>query len=562
LNVRHLLILALASLLVYTPGSTWGAPHATDEERIKAWGVDDESPMGPLAEISHIVMGPAPDRNLGYPLMHSFSVAAAYAPYLGGLLVTGKFTAPGGEYPYGFEDPVGALRNLTIIAHLVSVLFAMLTVLAAYSAGVFLWGERTGLLAGMFALASFPMFYYGRTGNVDAVQIGFMAMCLASFAYWLRDPRVLKGMLGIGVFGGFALATKEPIFAAFLPIAPAVVYLRWTSVRGEVPVRSWQFWRPAVYGVGALILAFGLGSGLFVDPERFFAHLRFAQERVAEAAAGEVAFSANYPNTVAGNLALAGNLLGYIVDSLTLPGCLLAAAGIVHSVRRAPRTALLALCSLTYLLVLATTARIGYLRYVMPAAFPLGLYAAHAVVSAWDSRHAPLRFGLAALAVVALGLGFLRGVDLTHAMLNDSRYTAGEWLSEQAGEGDRLEYHGPTQKLPPLAAGVGIRRSTPYLGGSVPHDRTSAKAAEIAAGWQERAPEFILAMPDYTSEAGEFHSHSLPPDAYAGLMDGAYGYGLAAEFQTPPLLPWVRTPGLDYWLVNPPIRIFVPGQAP
>lgn len=562
MNVRHLWILALAALLVYTPGSTWGAPQATDEERIKAWGVDDESPMGPLAEISHIVMGPAPDRNLGYPLMHSFIVAAAYAPYLGGLLATGKFTSPGGEYPYGFEDPVRALKTLTLIAHLVSVVFAMLTVLAAYSAGAFLWGERTGLLAGAFTLVSFPMFYYGRTGNVDAVQIGFMAMCLASFAYWLRDPKVLRGMLGIGVFGGFALATKEPIFAAFLPIAPAVVYLRWTAVRGEVPFMSWAFWRPPVYGVVALFLAFGLGSGLFVDPERFFAHLRFAQERVAEAAAGEVAFSANYPNTVAGNIALAGNLLSYIVDSLTLPGFLLGAAGIVHAIRRSPRSALLALCSLTYLLVLATTARIGYLRYVMPAAFPLGLYAAHAVVSAWESSRAPLRFGVAALGVVALGLGALRGIDLTHAMLNDSRYEAGAWLAERAASGDRLEYQGPTQKLPPLAAGVGIQRSTPYLGGSVPHDRSPAKAAEVAAGWQERAPDFIVAMPDYTSEEGEFHSHSLPPDAYDGLIRGEYGYRLAAEFQTPPLLPWVRTPGLDYWLVNPPIRIFVPAGAP
>ena len=71
----------------------------------------------PLAEIGNIVQ-PSPDRNLGYPLMYSFVVATADAPYLGYLLVTGQLRGLSATYPFGLADPVRALQVLTWIAHL------------------------------------------------------------------------------------------------------------------------------------------------------------------------------------------------------------------------------------------------------------------------------------------------------------------------------------------------------------------------------------------------------------------------------------------------------------
>jgi hypothetical protein len=58
------------------------------------------------------------------------------------------------------------------------------------------------------------------------------------------------------------------------------------------------------------------------------------------------------------------------------------------------------------------------------------------------------------------------------------------------------------------------------------------------------------------------HNITCPPEIYRGLLEGTLGYQLAAQFEPPPLLPWVRRPRLDYPSVNPPVRIFSRLAAP
>ncbi|MDZ4674383.1 MAG: hypothetical protein SGI84_08010, partial [Gemmatimonadota bacterium] len=79
---RTPLLLVVLALVLYLPGAWWGAPIATGPERIHGWAVDDETPLGPLAQVNNI-LHPQEVQNLGYPLLHSFLVVGAYAPYLG-----------------------------------------------------------------------------------------------------------------------------------------------------------------------------------------------------------------------------------------------------------------------------------------------------------------------------------------------------------------------------------------------------------------------------------------------------------------------------------------------
>ena len=109
---RAPLAFAVFALALYVPGFWWGIPHATAPDRTHAWGTDDETPLGPLAEIHNIIQ-PKPDRNLGYPLMHSFVVSASYAPYLGYLWATGGLANISGAYPFGLADPSGLFVTRT-----------------------------------------------------------------------------------------------------------------------------------------------------------------------------------------------------------------------------------------------------------------------------------------------------------------------------------------------------------------------------------------------------------------------------------------------------------------
>lgn len=541
----HLLVGA-AALLLYTPGFWWGVPHATHPDRAHSWGVDAPMPLGPLAEL-HNILQPKPDRNLGYPLMHSFVVAGAYTPYLGYLLLTGGLSRPTPSYPYGFADPVGSLGALTLIANFLSVLMAAGVAVAAYDAGRVLWDRRSGLLAAAFVMLSYPMFYYSRTGNVDMLALMFTVLALNVFARILAMGLTVSRAAWLGTLIGLALATKEPSFASFLALPFVIAFRERRRLR--------ELRRPAVWAAVAAFVAFGAGSGLFVDPGRFVAHLRFIAERSSAVAAGEVVFLQTAPFTWAGHLEVLRLIGNSLSDAMTLPGLALAAAGVAWCLWHEKSKAAFAWPALTYLAVLFLTVRTAQLRYVMPAVFTLAFFEARLLVSAWASCRLWLR-SVCAVGFLAGTIGLLRGVDLTYAMINDSRFHAGRWLTAQTHPGDRVETFGPIPGLPPLKSEVESAQAIPFQG-SLKRPRLDHTAVEeIIQGWKARRPHFIIVMPDYTSPKGAPFSGSCPPEIYRRLDDGSLNYRLSARFETPALIPWVRRPSLDYPTVNPPIRIF------
>lgn len=558
---RTPLLLGLIAFGLYMPGFWWGAPHATAPDRVQSWGVDDGTPLQPLADVHNIIQ-PKPDRNFGYPLMHSFVLTAAYSPYLGWLYVTGQFSpANAGAYPFGLADPVVALRTLTLIGRLVSVLMGVGIVIAAWDAARALWDERTAVVAALAVLSLFPMFYYSRVGNPDVPSLFYSAVALAAFARAMRDGFTARRGICLGAFVGFAVATKEPIAALFLAIPPILLILKWPELR-RAGWLAWSAWKPAVLAALAAFVAFGAGSGLFVDPKFYLRHLEFSRERVQTLASANIAHVRGYPHTLEGHAELAGVLWNYLADSMTLAGLLLALLGIAWVLRREPRLALFALPAFTYLAVLFWAARAGQLRYLLPAAFVLTFFAARAMTLAWASRQQALRWAVAAVAIFAIGLGLLRGVDLTHAMINDSRFAAAEWLAPRTGAGTKVDFFGESAELPPLSAQVQTTRAIAYRGAVYKPDLSPAAIRQILEGWRARQPDFIILVPDHSSPPGVPHNITCPPEIYRGLLDGALGYRLAAQFETPPLLPWVRRPRLDYPSVNPPVRIFSPVAAP
>jgi 4-amino-4-deoxy-L-arabinose transferase-like glycosyltransferase len=546
---------AIAAIALYLPAFWWGVPHATAPDRAQSWGVDDATPLGPLAEV-HGLFLPSPERNLGYPLLHPLVVASTYAPYLGYLFARGDFHHPSGTFPFGLRDPAAALRNLGLLAHLVAVLFGAGVAVAAYDAGCALWDRRTGFFSAAFAATAFPMFYYSRTGNVDVPVLFFTAATLAVFARCLAGEFTMQRALWLGLFGGCALGVKEPALASFLALP---FLLLWIQRRHSNSARDWTtliFWKAPLVSLASLLFAFGLGGGFFLDPNRFLAHVQFVRERLSADAGGTVVFVQTFPWTWDGNLALAQALCGRIVDSMTIVGALLALAGFVWVLRSESFKALFFLPAVTYIVVLSCSARVVQLRYLMPAVLTLAFFAARSVTLAMDSHRRWLAAVFTCLAFGALGLSLLRGADLTYSMLRDSRYAAGEWLAGHAAAGDRVEFFGPTQKLPPLARGVISERAIVYLGAIRKPNIGPEAVEEILDHWRKIQPKFILSIPDHSSPPGYLDSATCPPPVLDALVHGTAGYRLVVAFETPALLSWVGRPALDYPTVNPPIHIY------
>ncbi|MGH9861440.1 MAG: hypothetical protein ACRD5F_15595, partial [Candidatus Acidiferrales bacterium] len=394
------------------------------------------------------------------------------------------------------------------------------------------------------------------TGNPDVPMLFYSSVALAAFARSLAGGFTVRRAVWLGMFIGFATATKEPIAALFVTVPFVLMWLLWREGKAADGWFSWKLWKAPLAGAVAAFLAFGFGSGLFVDPNFFFAHVEFASGRMQDLATGNLAFSDSYPRTWQGHVALARLLFDYLADCLTLPGVVLALLGIVWVARREPRFVLLALLPAGYLAILFYSARAGQLRYVLPAALVMALFEARALALAWESPRRFLRLAGAGAALLVLGLASLRGLELTHAMLHDSRYAAAQWLATHAPPGTKVEFFGPSSNLPALAAGIETTRATPFFGAVYRYDTGPDAVSAVLAGWRSRQPDLIILLPDHSSSPGAPYNVTCPPEVYRGLLEGAYGYRLAAAFETPPLLPWVRRPALDYPSVNPPVRIF------
>jgi 4-amino-4-deoxy-L-arabinose transferase-like glycosyltransferase len=543
--------LALLALITYAPGLWWGAPHATTHERAQAWGVDDEAPLGALGQVHGILTG-STGQNLGYPLLSYFLIVGAQSPYLLYLKATGGLGAPSAEYPYGLSDPVRSLAVLTWIAHALSVLYGVGVVVAAYLAARDLWGERSARLTALLVMVSYPSFYYARTSNPDIGVLFFTAAALAVYARILACGVTPGRAAWLGVFIGAALATKEPSFASFVAL-PFVLPILHARQRREQGARPGEAWRVPVLCLAAAVLTFGVGSGLFLDPARYMAHLEFVRQRSQELAASGVSYAKAYPRTMAGHGRLVWDILGKIADAMTLPGALAALAGLVWTAVRQRRMLLFALPAATYLAILLG-ARSVQLRYVMPAVLVLAFFAAR-FFDLVIARGGSWARASTVVAAGVIGLGFLRGVDLTAAMIHDSRYAAGEWVRANLRSGDRVDYFGPTQKLPPLPAGVRSEHALPYAGGPARQALGEAQADSVRRRWRENAPAAVVVIPDYRASALPYGG-AMPPAIYEDLNEGSLGFGLDTLIQSPPLLPWVRRPPIDYPTVNPPIRIY------
>ncbi len=483
-----------------------------------------------------------PDRNYGYPWWHYFVTAAAQSPYLGACWLTGGLSAPSPDYPYGFAEPVAALRHLTLIGRGLSLLLAAAAVVGSYLFAAALFGRGAGLLAALLVLANPFTAYYARTGNLDVPAFGWTALGLAVFArIWTAGLDARRGV-ALGALAGLAMATKDQSVLVFAPVG-ALLLLPSLPAAGPRP-------RLLALALAASVGVYAVATALVVDPARHWVHVRALVSSPEEV----TVYGAYHPTLGAGALAVA--VLQRAAEVFGLPVLLAAAAGLARAARRRPRDLLLA--TPLALLVLGFLPAVGVApgRYFLPFTALVDAFAAHGVMGLRATRLAGAALPVAALLVLSRALP---AADLAVAQLRDTRGPAAAWLETALAPGDRVEYFGPPQKLPRLPAEVDSRR----VGGrSDWRGQQGHGPALLDYLRSDEAPSHVILVPDWTSAPGADHSGDCPPEVRSALADGSAGYREVARFDPPPGLPGpLGRPRLDHPDVAPPVRVFARAGA-
>jgi hypothetical protein len=539
---RTSLALAFITVALHLPLVTWGLPHATAPERVKTFATDEILPLEGLAEMRSTFVRAAADRNFGYPWWHYAVVSAAQAPYLGVLWLSGDLTAPDAEYPFGLRDPVRSLRILTILGRLVSVFMTAGIVIASFRFARALWGHSTGVVAGILTMVSYPLFYYGHTGNLDTPMFFWSACGLAVFATIIASGLTMRRAAWLGVLAALGMATKDQAAVLFVPTGAVLLFPQFNNTAsGKYPVR------PIVVLLGAGLLTYAAATALLIDPARHFSHVHailFEPTRVSDAAS----YFALSPRTWSGTVALLSDFGWGLVAMMSWPVLLAAAGGFILAVRSDRRHLLWLLPFVMTFLVLVRLPGLLVMRYLMPLTLFVDAFAAVLLV-----RSGALRQGVRGMLLVLLiGWRAATCTNLAYEQLRDTRYAAADWLRTNYQTGERLEYFGGVDKLPAMDAHVNARR----IMGREDYANESGRAEILLDYLAKDGPTYVVVIPDWTSQGAE-HGKDCPPEVFEALENGQAGYQLVAHFRSPGLLPPpLQRPALDYPTVAPPVRIF------
>jgi 4-amino-4-deoxy-L-arabinose transferase-like glycosyltransferase len=522
----------------------WGLPYATASDRTKTFATDEILPLEGLAEMHNTFVVSKPDRNYGYPWWHYFVVSVAQAPYLAYLMASGGMQTPAPEFPFGLRDPVEALKKLTLIGRAVSVLMGAGVVVASYYFSAILWGHLTGIIAAVLTMLNYLMVYYSRTGNLDVPAVFWTSVGLAIFAKILIAGLTVRRAAWLGVFTGLAIATKDQAVVIFLPLG-CVLLLRRFNWSHDADYRL----QPILAGFSVALLAYLIGTGMIIDPQRHFTHVYsvlFDQARVSAAAA----YWPPHPKTWAGSMHLIGDFIGVLVAMASPLVLLTSVAGALIVLRSSPWYLVLMLPVLALFFMLILPTGIVVQRYLLPLMLILDAFAAHALVSLRQSFLRPVWMPVL---LVLCGWRLVVGADLTYAQYHDTRYVAAKWIQAHSEPGDRIEYFGVTEVLPPLSSEIKTRR----VAGRTNWVGEFDHGPRIIRYLAEQGPEYVVSIPDWTSQPGMERSADCPPEVFAALANGSVGYTEVAFFSTPSALPgpW-RRPSLDNPSVAPPVRIF------
>lgn len=464
----------------------WGLPVQEH-----AWAVDSLEPVTILA----IAYNSFRRWNSGwfffkYPLAYPLSVATGFAPYMGYLFLTGGWSHPSADYPYGFRDPEGTIFVLALLARGLNVVFTLGTVAAAYGIGRRLFGIKGGRIAGWLVATCYPVVYYAHTMNVDASYLCWLFLALYCGIVASRTERG-GAWLALGVSAAMAVSTKEQAFGFLLPL-PVLALTQRHGLRGALRACTS---RHALWMAAGAVGTAAVVNNAFFNPKGVVARIAWLL--------GHPITTVDVPLKPVSFALFKGDLevtyLSQLWDGLDsalgLPLATVAVAGAV-AVWRSPRAAAWLLApALAYYYLSMRGQQLITMRYAMPFILLLVLLAAGLLARLLEMNLGRSWSRVAASLVVLLGgLSLARGVELTLLLRNDSRYQAERWLEAHLPAGARGEIYQKTTYLP--------RIQPPLEVDEIPIRERSV------AGLEERRPDFIV----LSSASWDSISHVWSPD--------------------------------------------------
>ncbi|MCC7007867.1 MAG: glycosyltransferase family 39 protein [Acidobacteria bacterium] len=358
-------------------------------------------------------------RNFLYPSLYFYALFACEALWFVAGRLLGMFGSLAAFERAFFVDPT----SIYLVGRGLTAACGVLTVWATAHLGARLWDARAGLSAAvLLGLAPLAVTDAHYVKHDVPVTLLIVLAHLALLRAW-SDPARSRRWILVGLLTGLAMSTHY--YAVFVTLPVAIGALSAQADRASVAARV----RRLLLVGGAAALVFFAGSPfLLLEPMRALDDISANRAIVIDRL-----------TTSTGAFGAAEYYLGWLArDAAGRLACVLAAGGLIVTLRSGARTAIVALAfSLAFIAFIANTVPAS--RYLNPV-LPFMLLLAGAAVS-WTLRHRRRIWRVAGVALLA-GAGLEAGWSSVRVGLffrqADTRTLAQQWIERTLPEGTSI----------------------------------------------------------------------------------------------------------------------------
>ena len=307
---------------------------------------------------------------------------------------------------------------LTVTGRLLSVLMAMVTVLAVAVLATRTTDPHHAWPAALLAGCFLPFAFYAKATNVDLPFVCWFAISLV-FLVALIDRMNPRDASLLGVTAAAAVGTKDQAYGLYL--LPAAMLL-WRFGRS---LAGWK-----ILATAALAAALTLATiyNILFNPQGLPLHLEFIR---GPASTGYRMFD----TSAGGQWDLLRSSAGQLLSALGLGGALLILASIGSPYYTRSRTAfvVLAAAAISYYASFIVYAGYVYDRFLLPVTCILAIFAAIGMRRLLDAGALPRVAGIALVAWIAA-----RAAATDVLLIRDSRVVAERWLAGQVKKNESV----------------------------------------------------------------------------------------------------------------------------
>ena len=225
--------------------------------------------IAPRDFFAGIAINLTPGQGHRYPLFHNLLIGLLSIP----VLLPAALSAEDWTLPALMEQilTVPTMTGVSLIAKLVSVLMACVSVLIIARIARRTVSAEAGRWAAIWAATCLSFAYYGRVSNLDGPYLMWTALAMDRLLS-VAKTRKRRDYVWFGVLAGAAVATKDQAYAGL--VLPGLLYVLLLPLRSDEPFgpRAAHYRNTAITtAAGALSLG-ALGGGLF-NPSGFMTRL-------------------------------------------------------------------------------------------------------------------------------------------------------------------------------------------------------------------------------------------------------------------------------------------------